>query len=325
MTLCNMSIELGARAGLVAPDDVTLEYLHGRPDAPTGSAGSNWTAAAEYWATLPTDPDAVFDTEVRLDADSVRPFVTWGTNPAQGVPIDAAVPDPDALPAGDEREAARRALDYMDLRPGQRMRDIALDAVFLGSCTNSRVDARTWVMLVAIGFMLTIWMFPSHKLFDHTLLLCGIWFATQLIEEPSSRRIFAGGLFIGLCVFFGKNHALYNFLAQGFLLFSLYFKLRPRFPLSRGAIWLTGLAIGLVPIIAMFLCIPGFAQSYVESIESILQRGTNLGLPVPWPWQTALTGDFASIQQFVLGILFVALPVFFTFTLCSCLFLRSHP
>ena len=131
-------------------------------------------------------------------------------------------------------------------------------------------------------------------------------------------------MFIGLCVFFGKNHALYNFLAQGFLLLLLYFKLRPRFPLSRGAIWLTGLAIGLVPIIAMFLCIPGFAQSYVESIESILQRGTNLGLPVPWPWQTALTGDFASIQQFVLGILFVALPVFYTVTLCSCLFLRSQ-
>ena len=137
MTLCNMSIELGARAGLVAPDDVTLEYLRGRPDAPTGS---NWDAAAEYWATLATDPDAVFDTEVRLDADSVRPFVTWGTNPAQGVPIDAAVPDPDALPAGDEREAARRAVDYMDLRPGQRMRDITLDAVFVGSCTNSRIE-----------------------------------------------------------------------------------------------------------------------------------------------------------------------------------------
>ena len=155
---------------------------------------------------------------------------------------------------------------------------------------------------------------------SHTFALWNL--VRHAIDRKSFLASFRGRLvYRPVCFFWKRNHALYNFLAQGFLLLLLYLNC-DRVPLSRGAIWLTGLAIGSVPIIAMFLCIPGFAQSYVESIQSILQRGTNLGLPVPWPWQTALTGDFASIEQFVLGILFVALPIFFIVTLCSCLFLR---
>src|SRR6195952_1808392 len=122
MTVCNMSIEWGARAGMIAPDEVTFDYLRGRPHAPTGS---DWDAAVEYWKTLVTDEDAVFDAEVRLDAAQLSPFVTWGTNPGQGVPLGASVPDPEVFPEEGDRTAARKALEYMALRPGQRMRDIA--------------------------------------------------------------------------------------------------------------------------------------------------------------------------------------------------------
>ncbi|HEY6957792.1 MAG TPA: 3-isopropylmalate dehydratase large subunit, partial [Candidatus Limnocylindria bacterium] len=132
MTVCNMSIEAGARAGVVAPDDVTFAYVEGRPHAPKGAA---WESALDAWRALGTDEDASFDREVRIDASELRPFVTWGTNPAQSVTIDGAVPDPDALPA-QQREAATRALRYMDLQPGTPVRDVAVDAVFLGSCTN---------------------------------------------------------------------------------------------------------------------------------------------------------------------------------------------
>ncbi|MCV7408565.1 isopropylmalate isomerase [Mycobacterium florentinum] len=137
MTVCNMSIEAGARAGMVAPDETTYEFLRGRPHAP---AGAQWDAAVRNWQQLRTDDGAVFDTEVYLDAESLTPFVTWGTNPGQGVPLGAAVPDPDLMTDDDERQAAEKALAYMDLRPGTPMREIAVDAVFVGSCTNGRIE-----------------------------------------------------------------------------------------------------------------------------------------------------------------------------------------
>jgi 3-isopropylmalate/(R)-2-methylmalate dehydratase large subunit len=137
MTICNMSIEAGARAGMVAPDDTTFEYLKGRPHAPEGA---DWDAAVTYWRTLASDPDAVFDTEVVLDAADLEPFVTWGTNPGQGSPLSATVPDPADYPDADDRRAAERALAYMDLKAGTPLREIAVDTVFIGSCTNGRIE-----------------------------------------------------------------------------------------------------------------------------------------------------------------------------------------
>jgi 3-isopropylmalate/(R)-2-methylmalate dehydratase large subunit len=137
MTVCNMSIEWGARAGMVAPDATTYAYLQGRPSAPQGAG---WDAAVAHWQTLRTDDDAVFDREVVLDASAVTPFVTWGTNPAQGVALGDVVPDPQALPAGNERDSAERALAYMGLTAGTPMREVAVDTVFLGSCTNGRME-----------------------------------------------------------------------------------------------------------------------------------------------------------------------------------------
>ena len=137
MTVCNMSIEGGARAGMIAPDDVTFAYVEGRPHAPKGG---DWERALDDWRALPTDPNASFDREVRLDARELRPYVTWGTNPAQSVTIDGVVPDPDAFAEAATRESASRALRYQGLRPGTRIRDIAVDTVFIGSCTNGRLD-----------------------------------------------------------------------------------------------------------------------------------------------------------------------------------------
>jgi 3-isopropylmalate/(R)-2-methylmalate dehydratase large subunit len=137
MTVCNMSIEAGARAGMVQPDDTTFAYLEGRPHAPKGAA---WERALDDWRSLATDPDAAFDKEVALDGGSLRPHVSWGTNPSQVVPIDGAVPDPDALPDPSQAEAARRALAYMGLAAGTPVRDITVDTVFIGSCTNARLE-----------------------------------------------------------------------------------------------------------------------------------------------------------------------------------------
>jgi 3-isopropylmalate/(R)-2-methylmalate dehydratase large subunit len=131
LTVCNMSIEGGARAGMVAPDDTTFAYVEGKPHAP---AGADWERALDHWRTLPTDPDAGFDEEVEIDASALRPYVSWGTNPAQSVTIDDVVPDP-----GDN-ESAQRALRYMDLEPGTAIRDIRPDTIFIGSCTNSRIE-----------------------------------------------------------------------------------------------------------------------------------------------------------------------------------------
>jgi 3-isopropylmalate/(R)-2-methylmalate dehydratase large subunit len=137
MTICNMSIEAGARAGMVAPDETTFAYLKGRPHAPTGK---DWDDAVAYWKTLPTDEGAKFDAEVFLDANTLDPFVTWGTNPGQGVSLLDSVPDPETISDPNEKAAALRALEYMDLKPGTKMKDIRVDTVFLGSCTNSRIE-----------------------------------------------------------------------------------------------------------------------------------------------------------------------------------------
>ena len=137
MTICNMSIEAGARAGMVAPDDVTFAYLKDKPHAPQGA---DWDAAVEHWRSLVSDDDAVFDAEVFLDADELEPFVTWGTNPGQGVSLSESVPFPEAFGDENARAAAERALTYMDLVPGTPMKDIRVDTVFLGSCTNSRIE-----------------------------------------------------------------------------------------------------------------------------------------------------------------------------------------
>jgi 3-isopropylmalate/(R)-2-methylmalate dehydratase large subunit len=137
MTVCNMSIEAGARAGLVAPDDTTFAYLEGRPHAPRGAA---WEAALDHWRSLPTDAGAAFDKEVLFDAADLVPYVSWGTNPGQVIGIDDVVPDPDSFTEPQAREAAARALRYMALEPGTAVRDIPVDTVFLGSCTNSRME-----------------------------------------------------------------------------------------------------------------------------------------------------------------------------------------
>ncbi|MET4637282.1 3-isopropylmalate dehydratase large subunit [Mycetocola sp. 2940] len=137
MTVCNMSAEAGARAGIIAPDDTTFEYVRGRAHAP---GGSDWAEAEAYWRTLRTDEDAVFDREVVLDASELSPFVTWGTNPGQGVPLADIVPEPSSFPTADERAAATRSLEYMDLTAGTPMREIPVDVVFIGSCTNSRIE-----------------------------------------------------------------------------------------------------------------------------------------------------------------------------------------
>ena len=137
MTICNMSIEAGARAGMVAPDETTYAYLRGRPYAPTGA---DWDAAVAAWDRLPTDEGAEFDTEIYIDAATLTPFVTWGTNPGQGVPLSESVPDPELMGSDNERQSAEKALAYMGLRPGTPMRDIPVDAVFVGSCTNGRIE-----------------------------------------------------------------------------------------------------------------------------------------------------------------------------------------
>ncbi len=137
MTICNMSIEAGARAGMVAPDETTFDYVKGREFAPKGA---DRDAAVEYWKTLPTDEGAEFDTVVHIDGSSLTPFVTWGTNPGQGAPLADAVPDPASAPDDNAKAAIEQALKYMDLEPGTPLRDITIDTVFLGSCTNARIE-----------------------------------------------------------------------------------------------------------------------------------------------------------------------------------------
>jgi len=137
MTICNMSIEAGARAGLIAPDETTFEYVKNKPHAPEGA---DWDAALAYWKTLKTDDDAKFDVEVNINAAELAPFVTWGTNPGQGLPLSASVPNPADIADAEERGAAERALTYMGLEAGTPLKDIKVDTIFLGSCTNGRIE-----------------------------------------------------------------------------------------------------------------------------------------------------------------------------------------
>ena len=137
MTICNMSIEAGARAGMIAPDQTTFDYLQGRDRAPQGA---NWDAAVAYWSQLTSDPDATFDKEVVIDATTLSPFVTWGTNPGQGLPLSASVPSPEDFDDDVARDSAARALEYMGLTPGTPLRQVEVDTVFVGSCTNGRIE-----------------------------------------------------------------------------------------------------------------------------------------------------------------------------------------
>jgi len=137
LTICNMSIEWGAKVGLIAPDEVTFDYLKGRPCAPSGQA---WDEAVDYWRSLYTDEDAHFDAEVTIDASALTPFVTWGTNPSQAVSLDGVVPDPTSFTDETSQNAARRALGYMALTAGTKMKDVVVETVFIGSCTNGRIE-----------------------------------------------------------------------------------------------------------------------------------------------------------------------------------------
>jgi len=156
LTLCNMSIEAGGRASMVAPDEKTFEYLKGRTYAPKGA---DWDAAVERWKQLPTDPGALFDREVKLDGSSFEPMVTWGTSPENALPISGMVPDPSAEPDIERRDAMRRALEYMGLTPGTRLDEVPVDRVFIGSCTNSRIEDLRAAAKVAEG----------RKVADHVL------------------------------------------------------------------------------------------------------------------------------------------------------------
>ena len=153
MTVCNMSIEAGAKAGLIAPDDTTFEYLRGRPHAPTGA---DWDAAVADWRTLVTDEGAVWDTEVVIDAADIRPQVSWGTNPGQVTSIDGVIPSPDSFDDPTTRETVTRALEYMGLEAGTRIRDVAVDTVFIGSCTNSRIEDLRAAAAVMKGRTVTV-------------------------------------------------------------------------------------------------------------------------------------------------------------------------
>jgi 3-isopropylmalate/(R)-2-methylmalate dehydratase large subunit len=153
MTVCNMSIEAGAKAGMIAPDDTTFDYLQGRAHAPTGDA---WNTAVADWSTLHSDDDAEWDSEVVLDAATIRPHVTWGTNPGQVAPIDSAVPSPDDYDNPTTRETVARALEYMGLEPGTPLRSVAVDTVFIGSCTNSRIEDLRAAAAVMEGRTVTV-------------------------------------------------------------------------------------------------------------------------------------------------------------------------
>lgn len=137
MTVCNMSIEAGARAGMISPDETTFEYLRGRPHAPKGAA---WDEAVAYWRQLRTDEGARFDTTVIVQAAELEPYVTWGTNPGMVAPVTGSVPDPESFASGADRAAAEAALRYMGLKPGTPIQEIAIDRVFIGSCTNARIE-----------------------------------------------------------------------------------------------------------------------------------------------------------------------------------------
>jgi 3-isopropylmalate/(R)-2-methylmalate dehydratase large subunit len=195
MTVCNMSIEAGARAGMIAPDEKTLDYLRGRPHAP-----DDWEAAAGYWRTLATDEDATFDREVVIDASELSPFVTWGTNPGQGAPLSAAVPDPATFADPTKRASAERALAYMGLAPGTPLREVAVDTVFVGSCTNGRIEDLRAAAEVVKGRRVAV----------RTLVVPGSMRVKAQAEEEGLKEIFlaAGAEWreAGCSMCLGMNH-----------------------------------------------------------------------------------------------------------------------
>ena len=184
MTVCNMSIEAGARAGLVAPDDTTFAYLEGRKYAATGAA---WERALDDWRTLVTDDDATFDKDVSIDATTLEPHVSWGTNPAQVAPISAVVPSPDSFAEPSERESAERALAYMGLTPGTPMREVPVDTVFIGSCTNSRIEDLRAAAAVAEG--------RTVKAGMRTLVVPGSFAVKEQAEREGLDKIFVAAGF----------------------------------------------------------------------------------------------------------------------------------
>ena len=179
MTVCNMSIEAGARAGLIAPDNTTFEYLQGRDHAPSGS---DWDAAVADWLTLATDDDAVFDREIVLDGADIVPHVSWGTNPGQVMRMDSTIPDPDLFEEPSQREAASRALDYMGLTAGTHIRDVSVDTVFIGSCTNGRIEDLRAVADVARGRRVADGM--------RTLVVPGSWAVKAEAEAEGLSEVF---------------------------------------------------------------------------------------------------------------------------------------
>ncbi len=179
MTVCNMSIEAGAKAGLIAPDDTTFEYLEGRDHAPTGD---DWDAAVADWRTLATDNDAVFDTEIVLDGADIVPHVSWGSNPGQVMRMDATIPSPDSFDEPSQRETAERALDYMGLTAGTPIREVPVDTVFIGSCTNGRIEDLRAVADVARG----------RRVADgiRTLIVPGSWMVKAQAEAEGLHEVF---------------------------------------------------------------------------------------------------------------------------------------
>ncbi len=179
MTLCNMTIEAGARAGLIAPDDTTFEYLEGKPRAPKGE---KWNAALAYWRTLHSDGDAKFESEIVLDAADVPPMVTWGTSPEQGLPITGRIPDPAAIADSNQRAGVERALAYMDLAPGTALSDVKIDRVFIGSCTNGRIEDLRAAAAIAKG----------HKIAGHVgaMVVPGSGLVKAQAEHEGLDRIF---------------------------------------------------------------------------------------------------------------------------------------
>jgi hypothetical protein len=194
--------------------------------------------------------------------------------------------------------------------------------LWVGLLAATRI-AHSWGLLISVGAMLTLWMVPSHKLFDHVLLLFGIWLACRVVEDSSPARIFTAGFFIGLCFVFGRNHALYNFLAQACLLVFLSLKLPFPLSISQIGLWFGGILLGLVPTIMMFICMSGFFTSYIEPIRMISRQGANLSLPIPWPWRV-MPNSPTDVMQFLLGILLIALPMGYLAAIVASLVMRPQ-
>ena len=196
--------------------------------------------------------------------------------------------------------------------------------LLFGLLAASRLT-RNRVILGLIGLLLTIWMFPSHKLFDHTLLLVGIWAATRMVERPSRQRVIVAGAFVGLCTFIGRNHALYNGVAQLFLFFALWGKLGRELPPARLLAWGLGIGLGMMPLLLMIVCVPGFFAAYRESLSTLFRNGTNLMLPIPWPWTIPFGENGASIgHQLLLSIFMVTLPLGYFVAVAACLWLPAR-